>query len=131
MTWESLLDKLAQVWDKIIGAVQVWLDTAPAYIQDLVTRYTHLQITKGIILSSCWFMIMIALITLATYLIRRAINKEDRYDDTSWYRFAGTMVSIFATICLVITVEYILWILWYVYTPELYIISDLSSFFNR
>lgn len=81
MTWESLLDKLAQVWDKIIDAVQVWLDTAPAYIQDLVTRYTHLQITKGIILSSCWFMIMSGLITLSIYLIRRAINKEDRYNE--------------------------------------------------
>lgn len=126
---ENLLQKLADVWDKIVTAIQTGLDQAPAYIQDLAYRWVQLQLWKKSISLFIWFVIFCLVIRRAVYLIKAGKEEKSDYGDPSGY-YAGAffVILIPGTILLICMYSEISAILWYSMVPELYILQDIKQF---
>lgn len=126
---ENLLQKLTEVGDKIVTAIQTGLDQAPAYIQDLAHRRVSLQLWKKSVSLFILFVIFCLIIWRAVYLIKAGREEKCDYGDPSGYYVGAFFVLLIpGTILLICMYSEISAILWYSMVPELYILQDIKQF---
>ena len=99
---ENLLQKLTEVGDKIVTAIQTGLDQAPAYIQDLAYRWVQLQLRKKSVSLFILFVIFCLIIRRAVYLIKAGREEKcDHGDPSGYYVGAFFVILIPGTILLI------------------------------
>ena len=96
----------------IVENLQKWIDMAPAYVQDLLIRYTNY---KKFWLT-CWIVTEIIVFILSCILIRFWLKKDDSFAVSFWGMFAiGCIVCLFMSIYFLVKIHYV---------PDLYLIDD-------
>ena len=78
---ENLLQKLTEVGDKIVTAIQTGLDQAPAYIQDLAHRRIELQLRKRSVSLFLSITVFAFSVWRVIYLVNVGRREQDNHDD--------------------------------------------------
>lgn len=125
---ENLLQKLTEVGDKIVTAIQTGLDQAPAYIQDLAHRRIELQLRKRSVSLFLSITVFAFSVWRVIYLVNVGRREQDNHNDWSGYYMGAFVVSLIPVVFIFFIYSDISGILGYSIVPELYIIQDIREF---